>query len=703
MTFLKDSGLIHIMGTRLFRAIAISCGNECPGGWNLHNSFYFRGFIVGLIAAAFLFGVFAGVTTSSGWAGPLRVPPAAVDPDTGERIVEIPPYWKSYYPFSARFASKAETRKGGHYIDLAAIFMDTDKLVSNDRKGRRIFIEPDLSSFPAETVGRPFLTGAMDYFLIQANSPEDQIRVRGWLEEKGIVILDYIPDQAYLVRTDKTGLYALQQLPEVHWTGYFQPAYRLAPKLDYAIEADFAHPLKLTAHFDPVDYADLNEILDMLQPLNLEVIDFARTDAYWLIRLEGAAVEARRVITLPGSLWVERYVEPELHNNVARTSANTTTGRGATAGPIMDVEDVWARGIRGEGQIASAADTGLSTGNLATLHQDFGQQGSATNPMRIISAYALARTGDWSDDGSIGGGHGTHTSGSIVGNGLRSGSSPSDNIFPQNSYTGIAPKANLVFQSVMNSRGGLSIPADLNSLFQTPYNDGARVHSNSWGAAVAGAYDSRSEQLDQFTWNNKLMVITFSAGNSGVDSSPADGVIDLNSIGSPGTAKNCITVGASENYRPDFQYGYDNSGTEACQSNPSWYWFNYINFATNPIRSDLLANNANGMGAFSSRGPVADGRIKPDLCAPGIAIISTRTDMNPTIEELGDCNIDPDKKSTIWPWVGHLWRILLLQVLQFSYVNTSWTGGMLITAMSLTSAPPQPMDSFRHLLWLKLS
>jgi len=46
-----------------------------------------------------------------------------------------------------------------------------------------------------------------------------------------------------------------------------------------------------------------------------------------------------------------------------------------------------------------------------------------------------------------------------------------------------------------------------------------------------------------------------------------------------------------------------------------------------------MANNANGMGAFSSRGPCTDERIKPDIVAPGIAIISTRTDLNQAFEQ----------------------------------------------------------------------
>ena len=76
------------------------------------------------------------------------------------------------------------------------------------------------------------------------------------------------------------------------------------------------------------------------------------------------------------------------------------------------------------------------------------------------------------------------------------------------------------------------------------------IHSNSWGAAVAGDYTVDSANADTFMWNNRDMVITFSAGNEGTDAN-SNGVIDNDSIGAPGTAKNVITVGASENARTD--------------------------------------------------------------------------------------------------------------------------------------------------------
>ena len=46
-----------------------------------------------------------------------------------------------------------------------------------------------------------------------------------------------------------------------------------------------------------------------------------------------------------------------------------------------------------------------------------------------------------------------------------------------------------------------------------------------------------------------------------------------------------------------------------------------------PISTDTLSDNPEGMSAYSNRGPTNDGRIKPDIVAPGGWILSTRSDL----------------------------------------------------------------------------
>ena len=64
-----------------------------------------------------------------------------------------------------------------------------------------------------------------------------------------------------------------------------------------------------------------------------------------------------------------------------------------------------------------------------------------------------------------------------------------------------------------------------------------------------GVYDAQSRELDKFVYEHRDMLICFSAGNDGVDRD-ANGQVNLGSVTPPGTVKNCLTVGASENDRP---------------------------------------------------------------------------------------------------------------------------------------------------------
>jgi hypothetical protein len=212
---------------------------------------------------------------------------------------------------------------------------------------------------------------------------------------------------------------------------------------------------------------------------------------------------------------------------------------------------------------------------------------------------------------------------------------------------GTAPAASLVFQAIeeyvnfvsicgLQYPDGyylLGIPADLGSLFQPAYNSGARIHSNSWGSDADGDYTADSASADSFMWSNRDMLVTFSAGNQGVDAN-SDGIVDNDSTGSPATAKNVLTVGASENDRQG-NYQCDTSLTytshdayqagETCGSmggqNLLGTWGSRYGFV-GPMADDPTAGNANQMAGWSSRGPTDDGRIKPDVVAPGTWILS---------------------------------------------------------------------------------
>jgi subtilisin family serine protease len=163
------------------------------------------------------------------------------------------------------------------------------------------------------------------------------------------------------------------------------------------------------------------------------------------------------------------------------------------------------------------------------------------------------------------------------------------------------------------------LPEDLNTLFTHAYAAGAYLHTNSWGASADGAYTANASEVDEFLWKHRAMLIFFSAGNDGVDKDQ-NGIIDPGSISSPGTAKNCLTVGACENQRKHGSApapGYDINWTD-WKSTGQTRWPKLGN-------AGKVSDNPEGMAAFTSRGPTQDGRIKPAVVAPGTNVLSTRS------------------------------------------------------------------------------
>src|SRR5262249_18687246 len=121
-------------------------------------------------------------------------------------------------------------------------------------------------------------------------------------------------------------------------------------------------------------------------------------------------------------------------------------------------------------------------------------------------------------------------------------------------------------------------------------------------------YTQSSKEIDDCVFNHPDCVICFAAGNDGIDTNN-DGIVDEGQVGSQAAAKNCITVGASENDRPTLLQTYGGIRPNS--------------FPHSPLFADRMANNPNGMAAFSSRGPTRERRIKPDVGAPGTGILST--------------------------------------------------------------------------------
>jgi len=115
-----------------------------------------------------------------------------------------------------------------------------------------------------------------------------------------------------------------------------------------------------------------------------------------------------------------------------------------------------------------------------------------------------------------------------------------------------------------------------------------------------------NRKFDTYMYENDDFLTVAAAGNSGMKS---DDRHILSSVASPSSNKNGISVGASQSAGKDIYSG-------------------------SMLGMDYLA-------CFSSRGPTMDGRIKPDIVAPGFNILSARA----LPDKAGEC--DPDKRPAL--------------------------------------------------------
>lgn len=417
-------------------------------------------------------------------------------------------------------------------------------------------------------------------------------------------------DFTYIVRASKAVLKKLIADPAVRWAGHLPHSARVdigGRKLPRTKQLKSAYRVEF------FDKADLRRGRAAVRRCGGRILD--ADEAAGILTVEIPEAKRERVIAAISAVHGVRAVRKRAFR---RTSNNVAV-------PIMGGDaDISAPGnLDGQGEIVAVCDTGLDTGDPDDMHPDFRGRVAAIRSYPLPAFYRQWLRNTRLDDGpaDLDSGHGTHVAGSAVGSGTGSINTPGRRI------RSFAPRARLVFQAVEQEtlwrsaqdmrelgRYGLhGIPDDLRTLFRWAYQQGARIHSNSWGGGDPGEYDGQCQQLDEFVWQNPDLCVLVAAGNDGTDSAiDGRGVIDRGSVTSPGTAKNCITVGASENLRREFD----------SQRYGDWWPGDYPSL---PYRTAPMANSEDQVVAFSSRGPTRDDRTKPDVVAPGTFILSTRS------------------------------------------------------------------------------
>lgn len=425
------------------------------------------------------------------------------------------------------------------------------------------------------------------------------------LETTGVQVVHYVPQNAYLVRGDAEALARLQTWAAstdfIQWDGAFTDDYKLHP-LARVRDAQ-GRPLQPATELFTIQLVEDVETnpatLALIERFKLEPVRHRfRTLQYLNVTVRLPAGRLAEIATQSDVISIHPHFprrkldERQSQILAGNLSGNVPSGPGYLA---------WLAGkgftqaqFTASGSVVDVTDSGLDNGTLLPGHFGLYENGDKQSASRV--AYnRLEGIPNFGSTLEACDGHGNLNAHIIAGHDDLSGF-PFRDASGYHYGLGLCPFVK-VGASVIFDPDFFTYP-DYADLQSRAWQDGARISCNSWGALGNGVYDSDSQCYDALARDaqpsgsafaaagNQPMTLVFAASN--------DGPLGT-TVCSPGTAKNVITVGAGEGVQAFG--GTDGSGV-----------------------SDAGADSANDIINFSSRGPCTDGRIKPDLMAPGTHI-----------------------------------------------------------------------------------
>ncbi|WP_162605865.1 S8 family serine peptidase [Jiangella aurantiaca] len=323
--------------------------------------------------------------------------------------------------------------------------------------------------------------------------------------------------------------------------------------------------------------AALQQAAEESQRATRTELDAAGADyvAYWIanaILVRDATEEiARRVAAQPGVdqvLEVAQYDVPELLPAEDAPAVQAAAPEWGVA--AVHADRVWTDvDVRGEGLVIANIDTGVQFDHpaLAASYRGRSADGTVTHDYHWFDPAHICPSSAPCDNQ----GHGTHTMGTMAGGdagGTAIGVAPGARWIAAKGCEATAQVACSITSLVASGQWTLA-PTDANG--RNPRID-LRPHvvNNSWGADTLGFADPFYDQIVD-AWNAAGVFAVFSSGN--------DGANGCTTVGSPADSPGAYAVGAHD--------------------------------------------PANLIAPFSSRGPGPNGRIRPDIAAPGVAVRSS--------------------------------------------------------------------------------
>jgi subtilisin-like proprotein convertase family protein len=426
-------------------------------------------------------------------------------------------------------------------------------------------------------------------YIVQARGPIDNV-FRTLLAQAGATMVAYLPNNAYLVRASANVAGTLQINPLIQAVIPYEPYYKVQSSLLAYDQSSLPEGAALNLGlFNDNAEATIQQI----EKLGGQVFAEDQSPFGPIVRVVPPRNNWTALAQLAGVQIVEPYHPRTIANDLARVTLGVSVNT-LTNGNYLE--------LTGAGVIVEVNDTGIDQNHPDLRSRVFGDA-----PQSLVDTN----------------GHGTHVAGIIAGDGTESttvtNALGSINPGTNSQYRGKAPAATLY--SVGGIEGGADTNVISDQYFQeVPALTNALISNNSWGYAGDSVYDLAAASYDAATRDalpevpgSQPVLFVFAAGNNG-------GINDDNGTGgnpdsilSPATAKDVVTVGALEQLR------------------------NITNVVTNLDGSvstpwQLQTDTGYQVAGYSSRGNVgigyegAFGRYKPDVVAPGTFVISTRSE-----------------------------------------------------------------------------
>jgi len=476
-------------------------------------------------------------------------------------------------------------------IFLAVIkltYANQEKFVNNDQFSQS---KSNFKAIPKEFIKEK--PSFVDYFIINLKGPIQ----KNWIDaliNKSFKPLLYFPDNSYIIKMKSSEISALKEFSFIDKIIPYQPYFKLSDELKEIIysneQADSTENvfLRITI-FKDEDLSSINAYIGGYFSASIISEVKSEQDSRVVLKISGAFLKefVKRISFLSEVEGIEVYHEILYNNDAARWVHQDF---------IPEFYPLYENNLYGQGQIGAISDSGFDYDMCffydpiykrppVDIKEPWGDIKPNYDARKVILYYAMDAN-ECGEEGSPGADyvdndHGTHTACSFAGNNYEQNCTSGSGIFGD----GIALCSKLILQDLGPTLNFINNGCGtIYDLLLLSYKDGARVSTNSWGYGCYGCpcagnfYNPDARDVDRFIWEHKDMAVFFSAGNSA--SSCPD-----STVCSPGTAKNCITVGSSQH---DLQ-------------------------AVNILQS-------------SSRGWTYDMRLKPDLIAQGKDVISANND-----------------------------------------------------------------------------